>query len=887
MSISPWKEVTTFLLAYLLLAGSLQSQTETVLLPDDIGEDRAMGADVILSANGQVAVLGAPSPASGIGGSGSIFIFAYEDNSWKEKQEISSPGVLLQNTDNFGWSVDISADGVHIVVGAWSGDNGNGDESGKAYVYKRLGDVWFLATTLQTPSPHAGKHFGSSVAISANAQFILVGAEGTDEYGPHSGAAYLYETTNYFQWNQIAHLTASDAHENHYFGYSVDLSADGQTAVACAPDNGSGACYLFNQTASGWEETAQITCTNGAAEARFGKDVQLSANGQTLLVGASEDEEAGPKTGAAFVFRKNNNTWEEDVRLLSPEMNAGEGFGSSVALSNDGNLALLGVPRDDDYGKNSGAAFLFQYENGQWQFLNKILPANNSPNDFFGNGVSISADGNRALIGAPKRSEEVERSGIAYLFDNIQIADSDGDGIPNDEDSCPEDIFNDADGDGICANEDNCPDFINGDQLDSDEDGIGDICDICPFSADNDPDGDGLCTDADNCPGISNPDQLDSDGDGIGDACDLCPQLATSNNQDDDLDGIGNNCDNCRGTANPEQEDEDGDGIGDACDACLADALNDPDGDGLCGVEDNCPFDYNVNQNDNDQDGVGNNCDNCKNDPNPDQLDSDEDGLGDLCDPCPNDPLNDLDGDGICGDLDNCPNETNDNQADTDLDGVGNKCDNCRSVPNPDQIDADLDLLGNACDNCPLAYNPLQVDQDEDGVGDLCDNCPLISNDNQADYDEDGIGNNCDNCRAIANALQEDEDNDGVGDVCDNCPYVYNPAQIDSDNNGIGDLCEVRLRKEDAPSTTTAETLRVYPNPTREHLQIELQDFLGSQLLISVFNASGQKVWEQRIQHLEAAIVTLRLENPRFVSGMYLLRVESTERQQTARFSIQ
>jgi hypothetical protein len=108
----------------------------------------------------------------------------------------------------------------------------------------------------------------------------------------------------------------------------------------------------------------------------------------------------------------------------------------------------------------------------------------------------------------------------------------------------------DSDGDGVPDATDNCPNASNPGQGDLDGDGIGDACD-------SDRDGDGVVNTTDNCPNTANANQADLDGDGIGNVCDA----------DRDGDGVANVTDNCPDTANANQSDADGDGIGDACDA--------------------------------------------------------------------------------------------------------------------------------------------------------------------------------------------------------------------------------------------------------------------------------------------------------------------------------
>lgn len=102
----------------------------------------------------------------------------------------------------------------------------------------------------------------------------------------------------------------------------------------------------------------------------------------------------------------------------------------------------------------------------------------------------------------------------------------------------------DSDGDGIFNHFDNCPQNPNPDQTDSDMDGAGDACDVCAGSDDYaDMDMDRIADGCDNCATQSNPDQLDGDGDGFGDVCDICAGF--DDNLDQDGDGIPDGCDVC------------------------------------------------------------------------------------------------------------------------------------------------------------------------------------------------------------------------------------------------------------------------------------------------------------------------------------------------------
>ncbi|WP_341939687.1 thrombospondin type 3 repeat-containing protein [Marinimicrobium sp. C2-29] len=787
---------------------------------------------VSISVDGNTALIGARSDDENGSNSGSAYVFTRDaSGAWSQQAKLLAADGAAD--DFFGWSV--SVDGGTALIGALR------DDTGSVYVFTRdASGAWTQKAKLLAIDGALGDSFGVSVSVDGDT--ALIGASLDDDKGFSSGSAYVFTRDASGNWSQQAKLLAADGAAYEWFGWSV--SVDGDTALIGArlnnfSGNGPGSAYVFTRDASGnWSQQAKLLAADGAAEDRFGWSV--SVDGDSALIGVPRDDDDGRQSGSAYVYTRDaSGAWSQQAKLLAADGAADDRFGWSVSV--DGDSALIATPFDADNGFRSGSAYVFTRDaSGAWTQQAKLLATDRALNDRF--GVSVSVDGDTALIGAFLDDDNGTDSGSAYVF-QLGDPDADGDGVLDASDNCPavpnaDQADNDADGigdacdtdddnDGVPDSEDNCPFSANADQLDTDGDGAGDACD-------GDADGDGVANETDLCPFNPDPLQSDADGDGLGDACD----------PDDDNDGVEDTADNCPLTPNPDQSDQDGDNIGDACDA-------DRDGDGVDNNVDNCPLTANADQLDTDADGQGDACDsdddndgvadgddNCPLTPNADQADADGDALGNVCDP-------DDDNDGVEDTADNCPLLANPSQADADGDGLGDACDpdddndtvpddvdNCPVVANADQSDADGDGLGDVCDsdldddgqpndtdNCPANPNPDQADLDGDGVGDLCDddidgdghlnendNCPAAANADQADHDGDGLGDICD----------DDDDNDNVDDTADNCPLTANSSQADFDGDGLGDACDpdvdgdgVANGADSCPATELGETVEL------------------------------------------------------------------------------
>ena len=206
----------------------------------------------------------------------------------------------------------------------------------------------------------AGDQFGVSVAVDG--ETVLVGARFDDAAGPRSGSAYVFVRGTTGVWTEQAKLTASDAAALDDFGFSV--SVGGETVVVGAHGNDdagsrSGSAYVFVKGTTGVWTEAKLNVSDGAAGHQFG--YSASVDGDTVVVGARFDDDAatGPDdSGSAYAFvRETTGVWTEQAKLTATDRAAGDRFGSSVSV--DGETALVGAVLDDDAGSLSGSAYVF------------------------------------------------------------------------------------------------------------------------------------------------------------------------------------------------------------------------------------------------------------------------------------------------------------------------------------------------------------------------------------------------------------------------------------------------------------------------------------------------------------------------------------------------
>ena len=387
------------------------------------------------------------------------------------------------NQGHTGSSIALSRDGNTMAIGApyeSGGSKGiNGDPSdnsiygsGAVYVFTRRGDSWVQQAYVKASNPGQSDHFGGNVALSADGNTMAVSAyfeasaatgvngNQNDDSIPQAGAAYVFTRIG-TTWSQQAYIKASntgrapaagnpdDWGDGDQFGFSIALSADGNTVAVGAVSedsrassinntqfqnddsaNTAGAVYVFTRTGSTWSQQAYIKASNADAGDVFGYSVALSADGNDLAASAFDERGSarqingipnnfGNGVGAIHVFRRDGGAWRQVAYLKGSKMESTDQLGYSVAISDDGNTIASGAGDEDclTSGINPpgcdndspprgqaniwvGAAYVFVRNEGIWTEQAFIKASNAAPYNSFGVKLALSGDGNTLAVSA-------------------------------------------------------------------------------------------------------------------------------------------------------------------------------------------------------------------------------------------------------------------------------------------------------------------------------------------------------------------------------------------------------------------------------------------------------------------------------------------------------
>lgn len=416
------KQLTTITLALsLIFAMSAQNSIyvkRSKFIPTDSLEDYGTAVDI---ENEWIMIGAEDAPISNLE-AGTVYVYKNEnDKSQFVKKLYPSDGGFLTRYGNSisventtmvigSWSKGYSSGGTFYPA------------AGKAYVYERDAggnENWGEVKDLQSPVPVGSEYFGFCVDIGEN--IIAVGAYGNDDGASNTGKVYLYgrDVGGAGNWGFIKGIQAATAGNNYNFGRWVEVT-DNYLAVTSPDVNGQGKVYIHYKDEGGlnnWGLKKVLESPSPASNRLYGDETSLE--GDRILVGALRDFNTnGSNSGRSYLYMKDEggaDNWGLVKTFEPAEFSSQQEYGLSVDLNGD--YIIIGAEEDDEAGPNTGAAYIYNRNQGgadNWGLVNKILDCSNTGVDDFGTAVAISAD--RAVVGADDHDAIGDNSGAAYLY---------------------------------------------------------------------------------------------------------------------------------------------------------------------------------------------------------------------------------------------------------------------------------------------------------------------------------------------------------------------------------------------------------------------------------------------------------------------------------------
>lgn len=396
------------------------------------GDTLVVGAPYEDSSFAGISTDGTGEEDNSFDGAGAVYVFTRDENEgWSQQAYIKASNV--DGLDYFGYSISLSGGGDTFIVGAPNEDsnyqgvstNGEGEAnedepgSGAAYIFRRNdAGQWLQHAYVKASNTQINDNFGRAVAISGNGYELAVGAiqekssatgidgNQNDNSMISAGAVYVFSMLGGTTWIQRAYVKASNTGMNDYFGHSLSMSVDGNTLAVGASSEwssavgvitngdgesddsapGAGAVYIFTQNDMYvWSQQAYIKASNTQDDEDFGYYVSLSGPGDTLAVGAprEDSDDAGVsmgspsenggafRSGAAYLFVRDDNGWTQHAHIKASNTEAGDGFGRSVALSSDsralavganeegGSASFIGGDQENNEEPGAGAVYIY------------------------------------------------------------------------------------------------------------------------------------------------------------------------------------------------------------------------------------------------------------------------------------------------------------------------------------------------------------------------------------------------------------------------------------------------------------------------------------------------------------------------------------------------
>ena len=320
-------------------------------------------------------------------------------NGVSDVQQIGTDITGEANNDRFGESVTLSGDGLTMAIGGPKNDgNGNSSNSGHVRVYRNVNDSWVFDFEIDGVSNNDSS--GSAISLSYDGSTLAIGADKNDTGpGGNSGHVRVFRD-NGATWQQVGSDILGEASDD-LSGSAVSLSADGNTIAIGAHKNDangsdSGHVRVFENISGTWTQVG--TDIDGEAAGDLsGGNVAMSADGSIVAVGARANDSNGNNSGHVRIYQNNGGTWTSIGEITG--VAAGD-LAGAISLSSDGRTIAVGARENDDGpGDNSGHVRILNYDGSSWNQVGEAI-LGSADSDHSGYSVALSGDGKTVAIGA-------------------------------------------------------------------------------------------------------------------------------------------------------------------------------------------------------------------------------------------------------------------------------------------------------------------------------------------------------------------------------------------------------------------------------------------------------------------------------------------------------
>lgn len=313
----------------------------------------------------------------------------------------------------FGGVVKVSASGEWMVVGSIRGD--------RITMFKQVGQTWVEMQDIPvddfgTNTPH------NCIDISGDGTVVVVGHYKYTDTFTYQGKITTYRRSGDV-WSVGETFSDTAPAENDHYGHAVSLNYDGSRLVTrngrtVAGTSDLGEVILLEYQTDTWVELERFTRVRAGGVGNFGTTLKLSNAGDVLAIGSASSYHHSSTSiycGALTIIRESGGVWTS-LGDFYPTTNHGGGVGHALDITPDGGVVLVSAPQADSNGQDAGSAYTYTYNGTTYE---KGTVAHGTSGSRLGHSLSLSADGEKALLGAFQgRAADNTQSGVAWVMEN-------------------------------------------------------------------------------------------------------------------------------------------------------------------------------------------------------------------------------------------------------------------------------------------------------------------------------------------------------------------------------------------------------------------------------------------------------------------------------------